>query len=203
MDFEDLTLVDGRLRLWRGFLAANAADDYFNALGREAAWEQSVIRIYGRECPIPRLNAWHGDPGAAYTYSGRCFQPHPWTPALLEVKQRIESLTDAAFNSVLVNLYRDGNDSVSWHSDDEPELGQNPVIASVSLGAERKFVLKHKRRRDLPPVNLWLPTGSLLLMSGETQHHWTHQVPKTRKSVGQRINLTYRLVRHMATRAAS
>ncbi len=198
MTFEDIPLVDGKVRLWRDFLGARAVYECFCTLEQEVAWEQSIIRVYGRERPIPRLNAWHGVPGATYTYSGRHFLPHAWTPVLLDVKQRIEAVTGESFNSVLANLYRDGNDSVSWHSDDEPELGANPVIASVSLGAERKFVLKHKHRRDLAPVILWLPSGSLLLMKDETQHYWTHQVPKTKNAVGQRINLTYRLIRHLS-----
>lgn len=195
MERQEIPLTDGHACLWQGWLTETEADRLFERLRDELAWEQSIIRTYGREHPIPRLNAWYGEPGASYRYSGRTFEPTPWTPALLEVKTKVEGTTGADFNGVLANYYRDGSDSVSWHSDAEPELGTNPVIASVSLGAERKFVMKHKKRKDIARVDLWLPSGSLLLMTGPTQHYWVHQLPKTTKAVGPRINLTFRLIR--------
>lgn len=194
-DPREVPLIDGSARLWREWLAEIEANSLFAQLRDELAWEQSIIRTYGREHPIPRFNAWYGDPGAAYRYSGRTFEPRPWLPVLLKVKIMVEQTCGVAFNGMLANYYRDGQDSVSWHSDAEPELGTNPIIASVSLGAERKFTLKHRLRKDLAPVHLWLPSGSLLLMDGPTQHYWVHQLPKTTKPVGPRINLTFRLVR--------
>ena len=147
--------------------------------------------------PVPRLTAWFGYPDTTYSYSGITMTSQPWTPLLLELKSLVEAqVPSTAFNSVLLNLYRDGNDSVSWHSDDEPELGRNPVIASVSLGQARTFRLKHKVDRTIPPVEIELTHGSLLVMRDALQHHWKHELPK-RKSpdLGPRINLTFRRIR--------
>jgi len=140
---------------------------------------------------IPRLTAWHGEKG--YVYSGIRLEPAPWNEPLLELEAIAEELAWAPFNSVLLNLYRDGRDSVSWHADNEPGLGYNPVIASVSLGAQRRFQLRH--RRSGARVSLDLPHGSCLIMAGATQHHWLHQLPKTARPVGPRINLTFRHMR--------
>jgi alkylated DNA repair dioxygenase AlkB len=142
----------------------------------------------GRRIPIPRLTAWHG--AAGYVYSGIRLTPAPWTPPLLELKALAERLAGQSFNSVLLNLYRDGRDSVSWHADNEPGLGRDPVIASLSLGAVRRFQLKHRRLPER--LTLDLPHGSCLIMAGATQHHWLHQLPKTKAPVGPRINLTFR-----------
>lgn len=150
--------------------------------------------MYGRPVRVPRLVAWHGDPAAVYTYSGTEHLPRPWTPALERVRRRAEALTGHAFNAVLLNLYRDGRDGMGWHADDEPELGPEPVVASASFGATRRFCLRHRRRRDLK-LDVPLGHGSLLLMHGATQRHWLHAVPKTRQPVGARINLTFRRVR--------
>jgi alkylated DNA repair dioxygenase AlkB len=138
--------------------------------------------------PIPRLTAWHGEAG--YVYSGIAMQPAAWTPALLEIKRCAEHHAGQGFNSVLLNLYRDGRDSVSWHADNEPGLGRDPVIASLSLGATRRFQLKH--RRNGLRVAIDLEHGSCLVMAGATQHHWLHQLPKTARPVGPRVNLTFR-----------
>ncbi|TQV81319.1 alpha-ketoglutarate-dependent dioxygenase AlkB [Exilibacterium tricleocarpae] len=191
---EVLTPADAEVSLYRTWLDAATADVLYEQLRRELAWEQSVIRIHGRQVPIPRLNAWYGDPGSDYGYSGIALAPQSWTASLLEVRARLEDTLGQRFNSVLANLYRDGRDSVAWHSDDEAELGRNPLIASVSLGGERRFVLKHKKRKDVPKLEVWLPHGSLLVMSGTTQHAWVHQLPKTAKPVGPRINLTFRQI---------
>jgi alkylated DNA repair dioxygenase AlkB len=142
----------------------------------------------GRRLPIPRLTAWHGQAG--YVYSGIRMAPAPWTPPLLELKDIAEALAGQPFNSVLLNLYRHGRDSVSWHADNEPGLGRNPVIASISLGAERRFQLKHRRTGERLSVDL--AHGSCLIMAGATQHHWLHQLPKIAQPVGPRINLTFR-----------
>ncbi len=158
------------------------------------AWTQERLRLYGQDRPLPRLTAWYGDEGAAYTYSHIAMQPRPWTATLRAIKTRVEHLAETPFNSVLLNLYRDGRDSVAWHQDNEPELGEHPVIASVSLGAARRFQLRHTVKRTLPPVDLVLPPGSLLLMRGETQRWWQHRLPKTAQPVAPRLNLTFRHV---------
>lgn len=189
----DLELVDGEARLWPAAFTADEASALFAALRGGIDWRSEEVLIFGRRVPVPRQVAWHGDPGAHYLYSGTPHLPQPWTPALLRVRDRVTHLTGEAFNAVLLNLYRDGRDGMGWHADDEPELGRNPVIASVSLGATRRFCLRHRRRRELK-LDLPLPHGSLLLMSGATQHHWVHALPKTRAAVGERINLTFRRV---------
>jgi len=186
-----LELFEGAARLWPAAFGAGEAAQLFDDLRRQIDWRQEEILMFGRRVPVPRRVAWHGDPGASYTYSGTEHHPLPWTPALERVRARVTGLTGVDFNAVLLNLYRDGRDGMGWHADDEPELGRNPVIASVSLGATRRFCLRHRRRRELR-VDLPLAHGSLLLMSGATQHHWVHALPKTAAAVGERINLTFR-----------
>ena len=189
----DLDLFEGEARLWPQAFAADEANSLLRELRTGVDWQQEEILIFGQRRLVPRLVAWHGDPGARYVYSGTEHRPQPWTPALEHIRNRASTLTGVAFNAVLLNLYRDGRDGMGWHADDEPELGRNPVIASVSLGAERRFCLRHRRHRDLK-VDLPLPHGSLLCMSGATQHHWLHALPKTRRPAGERINLTFRQV---------
>lgn len=157
-------------------------------------WRAEHIVIWGRSRPQPRLTAWFGDPGTEYSYSGLRLTPIPWTPLLQTIRQEVESVAGVGFNSVLANYYRDQNDGMGFHSDDEPELGPQPVIASVSLGERRTFVLKHRTRRDLPPVRLPLDSGSLLLMRGATQHHWKHGIGKLTRPCGPRVNLTFRRI---------
>ena len=164
-------------------------------LGRPA---EEVV-VFGRRVIQPRLTAWYGDPGCAYAYSGIRLEPSPWSATLRDLKARIEAATAEAFNSVLLNYYRDERDSVGFHSDDEPELGPRPVIASLSLGAERVFVMRHKSDRKLPPVRLTLASGSLLLMKGDTQRHWQHGVPKEARPCGARVNLTFRRILSFAS----
>lgn len=179
------------------FLAPEEADHCLQHLWRELAWEQHEINLFGRSVLQPRLIAWYGDADASYAYSGLSLQPEPWHPLLLSLKERLEKECDCRFNSVLANAYRDGDDSMGWHSDNEPELGERPCIASVSLGAQRSFLirrvprLRQKRERSLQLVPAH---GSLLLMSGDSQAMFQHSVPKTRSTVRLRINLTYRLV---------
>ncbi len=188
-----IDLPDADIVLVPGFLSSADAERLFVDLSATTAWRQETIKLYGRESPVPRLSAWYGDPGAAYTYSNIAMQPEPWSPPLLEIRTLVEQEAGTKFNSVLCNLYRDGRDSVAWHSDDESELGCRPVIASVSLGATRTFQLRHRAQRDLRH-STDLTHGSLLLMRGPTQRHWRHQVPKTSRSVGPRINLTFRTI---------
>lgn len=170
------------------------ADRLLTELIHTIPWRQDWITVYGRSLPQPRLTAWYGDPGKSYTYSGITLIPMPWTPTLLELKAMTEALARVAFNSVLLNLYRNGNDSMGWHSDDEPELGENPIIGSLSLGETRRFMLRHRYQKELKH-QMELTSGSFLLMRGTTQHYWQHHVPKTKRPVGPRINLTFRAIR--------
>ena len=190
----NLLPCDGIARLHEAALAEADASRLFGQLTAVTPWRQEIATVMGRRVPIPRLTAWHG--AAGYVYSGIEMTPAPWNAPLLELKAIAEACAGQAFNSVLLNLYRDGRDSVSWHADNESGLGRDPVIASVSLGAMRRFQMKHRRREAR--VALDLPSGSCLVMAGATQHHWLHQVPKTSRPVGPRINLTFRT---MATAA--
>jgi len=188
-----LPLEDADLRIWPAAFDACAASQLFDELLAGIAWRQEEVLIFGQRRLVPRLVAWHGDATARYTYSGTPHVPLPWTPPLERIRARVRELTGHSFNAVLLNLYRDGRDGMGWHADDEPELGRDPVIASVSLGAVRRFRMRHRRRKDCR-LDLSLPDGSLLLMAGATQHHWVHAVPKTAIPVGKRINLTFRQV---------
>ena len=165
-----------------------------NALQEEIPWKQEHIKLFGKTHPTPRLTAWHGDTHCVYKYSGVVNQPFPWTPSLLTIKTRIESLSNGAtFNCVLLNFYRDGSDKMGWHSDDEKELGPNPSIASVSFGATRRFDFKHKTEAH-NKFSIHLESGSLLLMQGDMQHHWLHQIPAQKRIQEPRINLTFRYI---------
>lgn len=169
------------------------ADAAFAELLRATPWRQDSIRIMGREIAQPRLTAWYGDPGATYRYSGLTLSPQPFTPLLARIKAMIEAVSGERFNSALLNYYRDGADSVSWHRDAEPELGPDPVIASLSLGATRRFDMRRSDDRARR-ISLELEHGSLLLMGRGCQIHWQHQVAKTKAPVGARINLTFRRI---------
>ncbi|MGK2957867.1 MAG: alpha-ketoglutarate-dependent dioxygenase AlkB family protein [Acidimicrobiales bacterium] len=184
-------LQDAEVELLPEFLSVSFSDRLFAELGETVAWKQESIVMYGKPMPVPRLSAWYGEMENVYTYSGISMAPLAWTPLLREIKSAIEEESNLGFNCVLINLYRNGRDSVSWHSDDEPELGENPVIASLSLGQTRKFQLRNKLRHDLKE-EIELTHGSLLVMSGSTQECWQHQVPKTSRGIGPRINLTFR-----------
>jgi len=187
-------LPDAELTLYEGFFSKNDADRLYTTLLQNTGWKQEPITVYGKTYPTPRLTAWYGDPATSYTFSGSKWQPHPWNEDLLFIKREVEKTTGAAFNSVLLNLYRNGNDSVSWHRDNEEEFGPNPTIASVSFGETRPFHIRHKFRKELKKVEIPLTHGSLLLMAGPMQHFWEHQVPKTAKPIQPRINLTFRFV---------
>lgn len=188
------------LEYYPRWIAPDLAAQWFDALMQEGAvaWRQDRMMMYGRQVAIPRLNAWYGDPGLDYSYSGIPMAPRPWSPLLRQIRRQVSVTAGEAFTSALINLYRDGRDSVAWHADDEPELGHRPVIASVSLGAAREFQMRHRCYRDngLPVYKIMLKPGSLLLMRGDTQHNWLHQVPKRslRNVPGPRINLTFRKI---------
>lgn len=190
---EQIALRDADLTLYRQVWTPEAAAALFARLLAEVAWEQHELRLFGRQVSAPRLSAWYGDRGAVYAYSGLRLSPREWTASLAEIKARVEELCGQTFNSVLANRYRDGADSMGWHSDDERELGPEPVIASVSLGAARAMRLRHKRERGLTH-RLVLPDASVLVMRGATQRCWQHSVPKTRRDIAPRINLTFRTV---------
>ena len=197
---ERIDAPDAGLLFWPRAFAADEAAELFAELRTGIHWQSEEIVIFGEKRRVPRLVAWHGDAGASYLYSGVRHEPRPWTPALERIRQRVGARlagsgapVASTFNSVLLNLYRDGRDGMGWHADDEPELGNEPVIASVSLGAVRRFVLRHRRRRDRK-IDLTLPGGSLLVMHGATQRCWMHSVPKTARPVGERINLTFRRI---------
>lgn len=188
-----LSLPDARLDWQPAWLAAAEAESLFSELADRLPWDIHRIRMFGRLVDSPRLSCWMGDADAVYRYSGTTFLPSPWLPVLMQLRARLEEETGVAFNSVLANRYRDGADYMGWHSDDEPELGDRPMIASVSLGATRRFVFKHRLEAE-NRLGLDLPSGSLLLMAGETQRHYRHALPRTAKPVGERINLTFRRI---------
>jgi alkylated DNA repair dioxygenase AlkB len=189
-------LPDADVRLLCGFLSGAEASSLFQRLRSEVPWRQDTIKIYGKEHLLPRLQQWYGDAGLNYTWSGIRMVPLPWIPALNEIRRRAEEAVKERFNTALLNLYRNGDDTVAWHSDDERTLGPTPIIASVSLGAERDFVLRHRNRADVEEVKIALPHGSLLLMQGKTQAMWKHALPRRRGVTRERINLTFRRVTH-------
>ena len=192
-----IPLPDSEINLHQNHFDAEIAGNLLRELTEEIPWVQNKIKFYGKESLVPRLESWHGDEGMSYTYSGIKMDAKPWTKNLLVIKESIEPIAKTTFNSVLINYYRDGKDRVAWHSDDEKELGKNPVIASVSLGAERKFKLRHKKYKENQLQHeVFLQNGSLLLMSGSTQHHWLHEIPRTAKPIGPRINLTFRVIKN-------
>jgi alkylated DNA repair dioxygenase AlkB len=192
---ERIELGEGAYLQWcEHWLAPPEAERAFGDLTHQVPWEERAIRIFGREVVQPRLVSFHGEPDAEYTYSGALQRPLPFTSTLARLRDELSSLLDVPFNSVLCNLYRDGRDSMGMHSDAEPELGKDPVVASLSLGAARKFTLRHRRGPTHGKLDLWLGSGSLLVMRGSTQHVYRHGVPKVTTKVGPRINLTFRRV---------
>lgn len=190
---QKLPLPDAEVYYAPRFFNPEESGAYFHELKQNINWQQEHIRMFGKELLLPRLTAWYGDKG--YTYSGLYNKPQPWLPVLLELKERVEQASGNTYNSVLLNFYRNGNDSMGWHTDDEAELGKEPAIASLSFGCERRFSFKHRTHKDLKPVSITLTHGSLLLMQGPTQHHWLHHIPKTKRPVQPRINLTFRSVK--------
>ena len=194
-DCQQISLKDGELVYCPQFFPLRGANHYLHTLLHSIHWQQEGMVMYGKPVLFPRLMAWYGEAGSSYTFSGKTYDPAPWTNELLRIKDAIEDLAGVDFNSVLLNRYRDGNDSMGWHADDEPELGLNPVIASVNFGATRRFMLRHVKEGH--KFELKLQHGSLLIMKGTLQHYWQHQVPKTTKVSGERINLTFRTILRM------
>lgn len=190
---EMLDLDGADVVIHRNHFDATEATRFFEHLQDEVPWNQEETILFGKRMVIPRLTAWFGDQHGNYSYSGIKMTPHPWTTLLTEIRDRVGEIAATKFNSVLLNLYRDGTDSVDWHADDEPELGPTPIIGSVSLGATRRFNLR-PRDRSVPAVSVDLNHGDVLVMSGPMQSSWQHQAPKTQRSVGPRINLTFRTV---------
>lgn len=188
----NLLPVDGELYWQRGFFPARQADELFQKLYESLIWRQERLFIYGRWLDVPRLMAWYGDAGAYYRYSGVDHEPLAWNETLSEVRATLQTACGQFFNSVLANLYRDGQDSMGSHADDEQELGLNPVIASLSFGDSRLLRFKHQQTGQ--KLDLELGHGDLLVMAGAIQHHWRHELPKTRKAKQPRINLTFRRI---------
>lgn len=198
----ELQLDDAEIDYFAHFIEHNQALDLYQTLLNEVEWRQEVIKVYGKLHPTPRLSCWMGEAHLNYGYSHTRMEAVPWSPTLLGIKEEIQTHTEASFNSVLINYYRDGQDSNGWHSDDEPELGKNPVIASVSLGAPRDFHLRHKNRSSMTKKSshkMTLENGSLLMMKGTTQHYWQHHIPKRAHAQG-RINLTFRTIKALDPR---
>lgn len=189
-----LHLPDAEIIYYPHFFDKKDADSIFAQLTTEIPWQQDDIKVFGKIHPQPRLTALFGNEGKPYSYSNIKMQPHPWSLLLQKIKSHIENATNTNFTTVLLNHYRDGKDSNGWHADNEKELGINPVIASISFGAERTFHLKHNTDKSLKK-SIILEHGSLLLMKGTTQHCWKHQIPKTAKPIGSRINLTFRFIK--------
>ena len=201
IDSERLPLADGELLFWPQTELGMAYEHLLQRLMTESPWRQEEITVYGKAYRQPRLSAWYGDLG--YSYSGIRLEPEPWTSTLLDIRARVEKLAGHQFNSVLLNYYRDQNDKMGMHSDDETELGRQPVIASLSLGESRTLLLRHKTRKDLATIKLPLPSGSLLVMRGDTQHYWRHGINAERAHCGPRINLTFRTIKPLAARGTA
>lgn len=188
-----LHLPQSEIHYYPHFLQQNFADRVFDSLLKEVSWRQDDIKVFGKTYPQPRLTAFFAENKASYSYSNIRMEPETFPIDIVDIKNKIENEISAHFTNCLANLYRDGSDSNGWHADDEKELGSNPIIASVSLGAERYFHFRHKKDSSLKR-KLLLEHGSLLIMAGETQHFWKHQLPKTKKKIGERINLTFRII---------
>ena len=189
----NLLPFDGELYLIKQFYRSSASSFLFEQLKANLAWQEETIFIYGRWLKVPRLVCWYGNSDACYRYSGVNHQPLPWTKELLAIKENVEQQCHSAFNSVLANLYRDGSDAMGYHADNEKQLGANPVIASLSLGDQRLFALRHKKSKQ--KIDIILAHGDLLVMAGAMQHHWLHSLPKTKKLKTTRINLTFRNIK--------
>ena len=189
-----IVLKDAEISYDEHFLSNSEASTYFDVLRKETDWQQDRIKVFGKDYDQPRLTALFANNKKPYSYSNITMHPTPFSPVLLEIKSKIEKKLDQTFTTCLLNLYRNGQDSNGWHADNEKELGINPVIASVSLGAERLFHMKHRTDKT-QKIRLNLAHGSLLVMSGSTQHHWLHQITKTKKNAGERINLTFRIIK--------
>ena len=195
-DFKNLLPKDGFLYYLPEIFNAEESAILFETIRTETSWNQQSIKIYGRKVMQPRLTSWVADPEINIRYSGITMEPNPWTESLLKIKKISEEKTNQDFNGVLLNYYRDGQDTMGWHSDDEKELGENPIIVSISFGETRDFQIKHKEQKTLK-LNLALEKGSMLIMGGKSQSCWSHAVPRRTRVKDARINLTFR---HMKNR---
>ncbi len=191
--YQNLLPKDGEVFYLPDFFTKEENKRYYNALLQKIEWQQDKIKLFGKTHDVPRLTALYGNADKPYTYSSITMKSTAWLPELLEIKNKIEEVVKSDFTTVLLNLYRTGKDSMGWHSDDEKELGLNPLIVSVSFGATRIFKLQHNNDKSLRQ-SLELTDGSLLLMQGQTQHFWKHAIPKTSKITEPRINLTFRVI---------
>ena len=189
---ENILPFDGEVYLYPSLFSEHESSELYRLLKERIDWKQEAIKIAGREIMQPRLTALYGDAKKPYRYSGITMQPQPWTEELVTIRQRVEEIARHGFTSALLNFYRDGNDSMGWHRDNEKELGINPVIGSVSLGEPRAFHLKHAKEKVTKKI--LLTHGSFLLMKGATQHNWLHSIPKTNTTIAGRINITFRKI---------
>lgn len=190
---QQLQMPGGLVYYYPDFIDSTLAAQYYKTLYQDVPWKQDTIKVFGKTYLQPRLTALYGNNNQPYTYSNITMHPLPFSLALSEIKNKVEHIAQTTFTSCLCNLYRDGNDSNGWHADDETSLGKNPIIASVSLGATRSFKFRNKKDHSAS-IKIDLAAGSLLLMAGATQHNWQHQLPKTRKIIAPRINLTFRII---------
>jgi len=189
---QTFALGDSEIQYVANAFTAREADRLFQSLLDDIPWRTASLTIAGQKRPLPRLQCWMADQGRSYSYSGLKLSPHPWNPDVLRIKARLEQLCEHSFNSVLLNYYRDGSDSVSWHADDETELGPNPIVASVSLGAQRTLEFKPKFNLTTPKKQIVLGSGSILIMGKTIQNNWLHQLPKISGTIHPRISLTFR-----------
>lgn len=187
----DLIVVDGNLQYFE-----NYSEHSIEKVTEGLIWRQDYITMYGKTHPLPRKTAWYGEPGIVHSYSGITMVAVEWTPLLFKLKNQLQIELNTKFNSVLINYYRDGSDHMSYHSDDEKELGLNPTIASLSFGETRSFQLRHKYDHNIKRVSLPVTNGSLIVMKDELQHFWVHKISKTTKKIGPRVNLTFRNIKN-------
>ena len=193
---KNLDLPDAQVCLYENFFSEEESEFLFKQLATTINWEQKQIKLFGKLIAQPRLTAFYGDAHKNYTYSGLLWEAKAWTEELLMIKLRIEEVCKESFTSVLMNYYRYGEDSMGWHADDEKELGSNPIIASISFGETRSFQMRHRHNKEIEKLSIQLTKGSLLLMTGSTQHFWQHQIPKSSKCLNPRINLTFRQIKN-------
>jgi len=190
-----IPLPDADIRYFDDFISHDQSIEYLDLLLSSVDWQQNKIKMFGKVYDEPRLTAWYGDEGVRYKYSGIQLEPTLWSYLMLDIKTKVNAAAGVEFNSALLNYYRDGQDSMGYHQDNEPELGPNPVIASLTFGAERTFQLKHITDKSIKRKGIPLKSGSLLIMAGKTQHYWKHQIPKTKKPIGPRLNITFRAIK--------
>tara|TARA_B100001250_G_C19610892_1_gene704901 strand:+ start:107 stop:730 length:624 start_codon:yes stop_codon:yes gene_type:complete len=192
--YKYIELPNLQIKYYNNYFDKNESSKHFKNLFDNIRWQTDTVNVWGKTFQLQRKIAWYADEGKSYRYSGKTLHPLPWTDDLIEIKYKIEKVTKTKFNSVLLNDYSSGEVGMGWHSDDEKELGTNPLIGSVSFGAERDFYLKHNNNTKIKKLKLNLTNGSYLIMMGETQHHWKHSIPKRMKIKDRRINLTFRKI---------